>query len=162
MSKTWKWIIGIVIGLVVICVIAGLAFIAFGAMQRPELVMSNRLPRMWDGGRLNPRNDIPWNNMPMRPNMWMRGFLPFGGLLRGMFCLGFLVLIGLGVAALIGVFTQSRKPAAAVATPTPAAPVAEQAPATIPAGSCPNCQRPVEEGWNHCPYCGTSLTALEQ
>jgi hypothetical protein len=158
MSKTWKWIIGILIGLLVVCVIAGLAFTIFGSLRGGAWVMGTHMPRYWDGGRLNPRNDIPWNNMPMRPNLWMRGFLPFGGLLRGLFCLGFLFLLGVGVAALIAAFTRSRKPAAAVVQPAPAA---EKAQAAIPARNCPNCDRPVEDGWSHCPYCGTTLTPPE-
>jgi hypothetical protein len=160
MSKTWKWIIGILIGLVVLCVVAGLAFMVFGSIRGGAWVMGTHMPRYWGGGRLNPRNDIPWEHMPMRPNLWMRGFLPFGGLLRGLFCLGFLVLLGLGVATLIVAFTKSRKPAAAIASP--AAPVAEQAQAPIPSRSCPNCQHEVDKDWNHCPFCGTALTSPEQ
>jgi hypothetical protein len=159
MSKTWKWIIGILIGLIVMCVIAALGFIAFGSMHGTSWVMGAHMPRTWDGGRFNPGNETPWDDMPMRPNRLGRGFLPFGGLLRGLFCVGFLFLIGLGVAALIVAITRSRKPVAAMAPPTP---VAEQAQTTIPAKSCPNCQRPVDEGWSHCPYCGTTLTPPEQ
>jgi hypothetical protein len=159
MSKTWKWIIGILIGLVVLCVIAGLALMVFGSIRGGTLVGSH-MPRYWDGGRLNPRNEVPWDNMPMRPNLWMRGFLPFGGLLRGLFCLGFLALLGLGVAALVAAFTKSRKPAAAIASP--AAPVAEQTQTPIPARSCPNCHNVVDNDWNHCPFCGTALKSPEQ
>ena len=158
MSKTMKWIIGIIVALVVVCGIAALGFLIFSPMRGTAWVMGAHMPRTWDGGRFNPGNDMPWDDMPMRPNRWMPGILPFGGLVRGLFGLGFLFLIGLGVVALVIALMRSRKPAAAVASPGPSTPLAEQAQVAIPARSCPNCQHTVEEGWSHCPYCGTALT----
>ncbi len=160
MSKTWKWLIGIFIGLLLVCVIAGLAFMVFGSLRGTGWMMGAQLPHAWDGGRLNPRNDIPWNLVPMRPNLWMHGFMPFGGLLRVLFCLGFLALLGLGVAALVAAFTQSRKPATATASPVH--PVNEPDRVTTPARACPNCQHEVNPDWSHCPYCGSALTPPEQ
>jgi hypothetical protein len=161
MSKTAKWIIGIFIGLVVLCAVVALGFLALSPMRGTALVIGGHMPRLWEGGRPNPGNDMPWDNMPMRPNRVLRGFLPFGGLFRGLFCLGFLFLIGLGIAALVLAITQTRKSPAAVAAPAAAAPPAQAAQAAIPAPTCPNCQRPVDEGWSHCPYCGTALTTPE-
>ena len=158
MSKTTKWIIGIFVGLVVVCVVAALGLLAFSPMHGSAWVMGVHPPRYWDGGRFNPGNVMPWDDMPMRPHRWGRGFLPFGGLFRGLFCLGFLLLIGLGVAALILAITQSRKPAAAIATPAAPTPLVEQTQEAIPARSCPSCQKPIDDGWSHCPYCGTTLT----
>jgi hypothetical protein len=102
--------------------------------------------------------------MPMRPNRWMpfgllRGFFPFGGFFGGLLCLGFLVLIVLGVAALVASLTRSQKPAAAIASEAPSTPPAEQAEMAAPSRLCPNCQRPVHDDWSHCPYCGTALAS---
>ena len=161
MSRTWKWIIGIIIGLVVVCAVAALGFWAFGSMHGSTWTLGGHMPRYWEGGRLNRGYMMPWNNMPMRPYGFGRGYLPFGGFFRGLIGLGFLFLIGLGVAALVLAITRSRKPAAAIVAPATSTPPAEQAQAAIPARSCPNCQRPVDEGWSHCPYCGTALTPPE-
>ena len=158
MSKTMKWIIGILVVLVMVCAVVALGFLAFSPMHGTTWMPGGHMPRYWDGGRFNPRSDMPWDDLPMGPNSWARGLLPFGGLVRGLFCLGFLFLIGLGVVALVLAITQSRKPAAAIASPAKSTPLAEQAQAAIPARSCPNCQHPVDDGWTHCPYCGTALT----
>jgi len=73
------------------------------------------------------------------------GFAPFGWigmLLMGVFPLGLLVLVVLGIVWLVR----------AVSRPTSQSPVA-------PAKTCPNCARPVQADWRNCPYCGTASGA---
>ena len=95
MNKTWKWIIGIALGLVIL---AGIGFVAasyfgfghmayYGHPMMDDYGFSNRVPR---GGYQNFR----------QPMMGGRGFYPFGGLfflgglLRLIFPLVVLVLVG--------------------------------------------------------------------
>jgi len=98
MSKTWKWIIGIVVGLVIL---AGIGFVAasyfgfghmtyYGHPMMDDFGYGNRVPR---GGYQNFR----------QPMMGGRGFYPLGGL----FFLGGLLrlIIPLAVLALVGYFS---------------------------------------------------------
>lgn len=94
MSKTWKWILGIVIGLVVL---AGVGFVAanyfgFGHMAYYGRTAYFNHPMMDDHG---------FGTRDFRqPMMGGRGFYPFGGffflggLLRLIFPLGILALVG--------------------------------------------------------------------
>jgi len=73
------------------------------------------------------------------------GLAPFGWigmLLMWVFPLGVLVLALLGIVWLVN----------AVSRPKSQPPVA-------PAKTCPNCARPVQADWRHCPHCGTALGA---
>jgi hypothetical protein len=106
MSKTWKWIIGIVIGLVIL---AGVGFVAayyfgFGHMAFFGRTAYSGHPMMGEYGFGNraPLNGYRNDRMPM---MGGRGFFffPFGGL----FFLGGLLrlIIPLGVLVLVGYFS---------------------------------------------------------
>jgi hypothetical protein len=71
---------------------------------------------------------------------WGHGFWPFG---IGMFFmwlipLGFIVLVGLGIAWLVKAVSGGNAPA-------------------VPAQSCPSCGRAVQPDWKNCPYCAASL-----
>lgn len=148
MSRTAKWIIGILLGL-----------IALAAIVLAGLWLFN-----WWGGGLGmsvSRRFLPFDGreMPFRGMRPYQGIVPFGGariiglLAGGLICLGFVALLVIGVIALVrGVSRQSRSAVAPVSTPPPA-PAATQ--------PCPNCGRPVQEDWSHCPYCGEDLTAPE-
>ena len=163
MSKTWKWIIGILVGLVLLCGVVSIGFMVFGRINESAWGLGAHAPRVWEGERLFPRNDSPWDDMPMHPNRFfpgrmMPGFLPFGGFFGGLFCLGFLLLILLGIVALVLSLTRTRNQVAAVASEAPPAPIAEGVAMATPARACSNCQRPLNDDWSHCPYCGTALT----
>ena len=72
------------------------------------------------------------------------GFAPFGWigmLLMGLFPLGFLVLLALGIVWLVKTVGQAGSGQQPVA----------------PARACPNCHRPAQSDWRNCPYCGTAL-----
>jgi len=100
MSKTWKWILGIVLGLVIL---VGLGFVVasffgYGHMSfwgRPAYYGH---PMMDDYGFYN-RGPMDGFRDFHRPMMGGRGFLPFGGffllggLLRLIFPLGVLALV---------------------------------------------------------------------
>ena len=146
-SRTAKWIIGILLSLVVLAVV----------------VLGGLWLLNWFGqgyGMMGPRGMMPFfdgRQMPfdgMRP---YRGIFPFGGfrilglLAGGLACLGFLVLLVAGVIALA---RGTGRPSQPAVTPTSIAP---QSPAATE--TCPNCGRPVQADWSHCPYCGEDLTA---
>lgn len=156
MSKTMRWIVGIAAGLVVVCVVVAIGFLVFNRINGPVWAF---------GGRVAPRNVIPWDDMPIRPR-WLPGgmsryFFPFGSFFGGLVGLGFLFLIVLGIVALVLSLTGSRKPAAPIVSQEPSAAYPEQSDMTTPARPCPNCQRSVNEDWSYCPYCGTALTPPE-
>ncbi len=163
MSKTAKWIVGILVGLILVCGVVSAGFLTYSRFNGLAWVTAARAPRVLEGGRLLPRDIRPWDDMPMRPNRlapfgFTRGIFPFRGLFGGLICLGFLFLIVLGIAALVASLSRSQKPAAAIATEAVSAPTSMQEETATPARACPNCQRPVSNDWSHCPYCGTALT----
>ena len=56
-----------------------------------------------------------------------------------------LLLLGLGIAAVIWLVQQVTRSGGPSASVTPST-------------RCPQCGRPVQPDWRHCPYCGASLT----
>lgn len=159
-----KWIVGIAFGLLLLCVLVLVVYVVFSQINLPARGVA--ILRDWDGGRLYHRDMTPWDDMPMRPDRFMpfamtRGFFPFGGLIGGLFCLGLLSLILLGIVALVVTLTRSRTPPAASPAPVQPATPGDGEEVATPARACPNCQRPVMEDWSHCPYCGTALAPPE-
>jgi hypothetical protein len=148
MKKTWKWIIGIVVGLIVLALIAGAVLMVLGRFQgyRAEARNGVREPgeyalgpgRMPFGGYGGHMQGFGM----MRSGMMRSGMMPFGGIFGGLFSLGVLTLIVLGIVWLVKSL-RSPRPVEAV----PAAPVVMVHP-------CPKCGRPVQEDWNNCPSCG--------
>jgi len=146
MKKIWKWVIGIVLGLVVLALLVGLGFaIHAGAGRFGE--------RAWGGSDREGRGFgmMPYGGMHrefgLMPYGGMhRGFgmMPFGGFFGGLISLGALALIVLGIIWLV---RRLRTPVA------PAAPIVPAAPAL----ACRNCGNPVESGWRNCPHCGKKL-----
>ena len=167
MKTVWKWVIGVLAVLVIAAVLVGGAF-----LLRSHFVNITGSARLSEPGQMP---GYGWNQRGrpedypgmMRPfgndgrggrGMYlygpgMMGFgrrMPFGGLIGGLFCLGILALIVLGIVWLVG---RLRKPVA-VAAPislgepvVPAVPVAAVHP-------CSRCGEPVQEDWKHCPNCG--------
>ena len=98
------------------------------------------------------------------PGMYMRGrgmmgfggFHIVGGIIRGLFTLGILALVVLGIIWLVSYVRRPRTYAAAV---VPASPVSSVAPAAAPVAThpCPQCGELVQDNWKHCPNCGTTL-----
>ncbi len=144
MRKVWKWIIGIILGLIVLAVLVGVGFALRGGfhMARSGLGYGfyERGPQMMPYG--------PFHG----PGM-MRGFgvFPFGGILGGLIFLAFAVLIVLGI---IGLVRYLRAPKAVTGTAVPA-PTAGMQPAEM--ATCKNCGKPVQSDWKNCPYCGEKI-----
>ena len=142
MKKVWKWVIGIAVGLVIIAALVGAGILIrnnFHALRTEpvERAFSRDIPRLMPFGGFNPHMQGP---MTVR-----RGFNVFGGFIRGLFSLGFLALIVLGIIWFIKSL-RTPKPVAAVAGPQPAA--------TNP---CKKCGNPLQAEWKHCPNCGKKV-----
>jgi zinc-ribbon domain len=171
MNKTLKWILGIVIGLVVIAILAGVAFMVFehwgGGFRMVETSRvqpwgyERQMPNRALPDGKTPNGEMPYRGMPMHPyeGFPMARYRPLGGLgviIGSLLCLGVFALIVLGIIALVRAIT--RRPHSAEIAP-PAAPVTAPvsiSPDTTPTHPCPNCDRPVQDDWTHCPYCGTA------
>jgi hypothetical protein len=168
MKKVWKWVIGIVVVLVVAAALVGGAFllrnhfanvVSITRVNRPgEQVPGNgngkRVPGPFPGMR--PFGNNGWGGHGMY--MWGPGMMGFGrrsifgGLIGGIFSLGVLALIVLGIVWLVSSLRKPKTITAPVAAPVEqVAPVVQASAATHP---CPRCSEPVQEGWKHCPNCG--------
>jgi hypothetical protein len=140
MKKVWKWIIGIFLGLVVLAVLLGVGLLMRGNFHAYRV-------EAFDGRGYGFRSPgmMPYGGYGyhMRaPGMMGYGIMPWGGLIGGLFSLGFLVLLVLGIVWLI---RGLRKPApAAVAVEMPAATV----------NACKKCGRTLQDEWKVCPHCG--------
>lgn len=163
MKPVWKWIIGIVVGLIVVAALVGAAFLVHGYLMSGHVVAAIRLPapNTGQGSQGNqprgfgmPGNRVPNYRMPGNgtPYYGMPGFgwhrhgmmgfgpmMPFGGMIFGLFCLGLLALLVIGIVWLV------RRPRAVQPV---AAPVLS---------ACPKCGKPVQADWNNCAYCGKKL-----
>jgi hypothetical protein len=178
MKKVWKWVIGIAIVLVVAAALVGGAFLMRShfvnavAVARPglqvpgngKLPFNQVQPGLRGRGMMRFGNDGWGGGGRVMHGPGMMGFgrgMPFGGFFRGLFCLGFLALVVLGIIWLV---RRLRKPAAVVVAPVApagdvapvAAPVAQVAPVAPLAAvhPCAKCGEPVQDGWKHCPNCG--------
>lgn len=130
MNKTWKWILGIVLVLVVLAAVIILPIVfhnvfGWGDFQRAGFDRDFRMPMMGGGG-----------------------FSHFGGgfMMIGMGLRFFLPLVVIGLLG-YGAYRLGKRNATPV---LPAAPVA-------PAQTCPKCGQVVQAGWNNCASCGKKL-----
>jgi hypothetical protein len=171
MRPVWKWLLGIIIVVILLCGVAAGGAFAFYRLGGVPWIMNARAARPSFGGQVLPPFQMPLRpngRLPMMPYGRMYGYrfgglFPLGFFVRPLFCLGFLALLAL--IALVVLLSQRRPPAPAPAA-VAAAPVgstaveptaaATEAPAAA-ARSCPSCGRAVNEDWSHCPYCGSPL-----
>ncbi len=135
MKMIWKWIIGIALGLVVVAVLAGAAFMFRTGFRGCGI-------QGWGGSGWNERGRdmMPFGDWQVRvPGMVGFGGMmsPFRGLLSGLILLGVMVLIVLGIIWLVRTLYH----------PHPA----------LTDHACLKCNQPLQPGWNNCPYCGTRL-----
>jgi uncharacterized membrane protein len=173
MKKVLKWILGILIGLVVIAVVLGAGYLVvrrFGGVSwRIESRLAQRgnvdrsapsqaLPRQRTPGQMMPWQNTPRNFGPNQMPMYYNGgigYRPFGGLMLigslvgGVFKLALLGLVIFLAVTLALWQKQFKQPAAASAMPA--------ATAVQAALNCPHCAREIQADWKHCPYCGNSL-----
>lgn len=139
MKKVWKWIIGIAVALVVLAVIAGVAWMFI----RPHMLGTAVWYRLGDRAR-EPWMMMPYGHSYLRGSSWM---FPFGGIFGGLFGLGILTLVVLGI-----IWLARRVSAPQPSPAAPQTPVAAAAQAT-----CKRCGKPVEAEWVACPHCGKKL-----
>ncbi|HVN53021.1 MAG TPA: zinc ribbon domain-containing protein [Anaerolineaceae bacterium] len=150
MKPVWKWVIGIVIGLIVVAALVGGAILLRNyllfrhvAVQVQKLQPGQQMPPF---GNRNCR--VPGFGMREYgiPGFGMRrfggrgfgmmgwGLMPFGGILGGLFSLGLLALLVLGIVWLVRSLRTPKQ-------------VVEMHP-------CSNCGEPVQTDWRYCPSCG--------
>jgi hypothetical protein len=155
MSKTWKWIIGILIGILVLAVIVA---IPFGMHQLAGTYTQQFPARGFERGfdqNLGPgmmgrgADNFYWHHSMMYQNPGFVGPMMYGS---GFFFLGIfrllipLAVVGLAIYGVVALFR--RKPSPVVA--------AEAAP-VIPTRTCASCGKPAQDDWKNCPYCGSVL-----
>jgi hypothetical protein len=142
MKKAWKWVIGIVVGLVIVAALVGAAFLVrshFVVNQVARLeATSLRIQR--PGMMLFRNGEGGGRGWTMHgPGMMAYGRRrPFGGLIGGLFSLGLLALVVLGIVWLVRRLTVPKTPPAPLLT-------------------CRHCSKPIQAGWIACPYCGKKL-----
>ena len=161
MRKVWKWIIGIIIVLVVVAALVGGAFLLRSQFNGVHVVQLNRPGVQVPGNdrtpfRNNGQGQPGWPGMmpfggrgyPMRgPGMMGFGrMMPFAGMLGGLFCLGFLALVILGIVWLVRGRSNPKPVEAAVVAPSMVS--------AVPTHTCKKCGEPVQDGLNYCPNCG--------
>jgi uncharacterized membrane protein len=130
MSKTLRWILFVLLGLVALAVVAGVFFAVFGSYRYGM----------------------------MRPGIWMGdhmrfGYSPIGWIFGGLLCLGIIMLVVIGIVALATALVRGNRPAQ-VTQPSQATPPSEITTSERP---CQNCGRMTREDWKTCPYCGNPL-----
>ncbi|HSF83729.1 MAG TPA: zinc ribbon domain-containing protein [Anaerolineales bacterium] len=146
MKTSTKWIIGIVLGLIVLAIIVTIGYVAFNRWGGPVWVMRSPGIHPWEGGRGMPMQ--PFRGIP---NQRFIGFFPLRLIGGGLIFTGVLALIVLGIIALA---RSLGKPQSGGLT---AAPTTVTATTQDSEHECPNCKRMVQDDWLHCPYCGTNL-----
>jgi hypothetical protein len=151
MKKVWKWVIGIVLGLVILAVLVGVGFLIWGNMHVYRGVAQLDRGFSQRGPEMMPYGGFGYH---MRgPGMVGYGLIPFGGFFSGLFFLGFLVLVVLGIIWLVG-RARTPKPVATTAAGPSATP--EPMPAAT-LNPCKKCGRPLQTDWSVCPYCGKKV-----
>jgi hypothetical protein len=146
MKKVLKWILYILLGLVALSVVAGVVVMVFGGLRY--------------GGMMGPSTRYFGPDVRM---MGPRGYYFHGGLpiFGALLCLGFLLLVIVGIVAFVNALVNRNKPSqiaplapAATSPAQIAVPVAET---TAPEHTCSNCGKPAQADWKTCPYCGNPL-----
>jgi hypothetical protein len=151
MNKVWKWVIGIVIGLVVLAVLVGVGFLVWGNMHIYRGVAQLNRGFEQRGPGMMPSGGYGYHLRG--PGMMGYGMIPFGGIFGGLLMLGFLVLVVLGIIWLVG-RNRMQNPTAS----TSAVPAATSEPMPAPAlAPCKKCGRPLQGDWSVCPYCGKKV-----
>ena len=147
MSKVFKWILYILLGLVILGLVTGVVLAGFGAL------------RGFGYGMVRPGLQM------MEPNIRMMGAYqyhnPTGVIFGGLLCLGVILLVVVGIVGLVYALTHRNRPVqnppATQVTAPPAEVVAPTVEVVTPTHICANCGKPAQEEWNTCPYCGNPL-----
>jgi zinc-ribbon domain len=151
MKKAWKWVIGVVVVLIILAVLVGLGFVIRNNMHiiRGQAQIYRGYPER--GPEMMPYGGFGYH---MRgPFMMGNRWSPFGGFIRGLFMLGFLVLVVLGIIWLAGRGRTQNPVAATAAMPAGTLPAVPEE-ITTP---CKKCGRSLQAEWKVCPYCGKKV-----
>jgi hypothetical protein len=146
MKKVWKWIIGILLGLVVLAVLLCVGFLrrsnyhVYRLEAQGSRGFFERGPGMMSYGGFEHMRS---------PGMMGHGMLPFGGFFGGLLSLGFLTLVVLGIVWLV----RSLRTPKLVDIPA-IIPAAQ--PAAI-VNACKKCGNPLQDEWKVCPHCGRKV-----
>src|SRR5512136_2998621 len=104
MSKTWKWIIGIVVGLLVIAALVCVPLFMHGRL----LGTSFDGRGIWQGDGVVPFGGRGWHMRGPGMMGYYGGMMSFGGLFMGLIQLGFLALVVLGIVWLVRTLRQPK------------------------------------------------------
>jgi hypothetical protein len=129
MTRTIKWILVVLLGVIVLAIIAGLVFAFLGAARYGVV-----------GPGIRTVQPFQYHQMI--------GYRGLGAIFGGLLALGVFILVIIGIVALVSALFRNNRPAQITPPSQPPAPVR----------TCPNCGKPAQEDWKTCPYCGTSLT----
>jgi uncharacterized membrane protein YfcA len=158
MKKVWKWILGIVLGLIVLAVLVGAAFMLRGNFH--ALRGQPFEPRGFSqrGPGMMPFGGYGYDHM-RGPGMMSYGYRmnPLGGFIGGLFSLGFLALIVLGIIWLVRSLRMPKQvvvPTSASAVTPVETPVEMAASVTNP---CKRCGQRLQDDWKVCPHCGKKV-----
>jgi hypothetical protein len=151
MKKVWKWVIGIVIGLIVLAVLVGVGFLVWGNLHVYRGVAQLNRGFSQRGPGMMPYGGFGYQLRG--PGMMGYRMIPFGGFFGGLLMLGFLVLIVLGIIWLVGRARTSTPIQSTAAVP---AVNSEPIPAAV-LNPCKKCGRPLQADWTVCPYCGKKV-----
>jgi hypothetical protein len=151
MKKLWKWVIGIVLGLVVLAVLVGVGFLVWGNMHVYRGVAQFNRGFSQHGPGMMPYGGFGYEFRG--PGMMGYRMNPFGGLIGGLFVLGFLALVVLGIIWLV---TRISSPKRVTTISSTAAATSEpmQVAGLTP---CKKCGRSLQADWSVCPYCGKKV-----
>jgi hypothetical protein len=159
MKKAWKWIIGIVLGLIVIAILVGVGFMFRGGFNVNRVALQDSRRFSEGGPEMMPNGGYGFH---MRgPGMMgyglEYGIMPFGGIIGGLFGLGFLALVVLGIIWLVRTLSKPKVVDAPAVIP---AVIPAEMPAPMPVATvnpCKKCGRPLQDEWKVCPYCGKKV-----
>ncbi len=158
MKKGWKWIIGIVLGLVILAVLMGVGLMLRGNFNgyRAEAFDSRgnsergsgMMPYGGFGSHMRGSGMMPYGGFDSQMRefgMMGRGFMPFGGFVGGLVCLGFVALVVLGIIWLVRSLRTPKSVETSAAIPA------------VVVNPCKRCGNPLQDGWNNCPNCGKKV-----
>jgi uncharacterized membrane protein len=149
MKKVWKWIIGIVIGLVILSVLVGGVLLVRSGFHAGRVHMGFQRGWSQPGPELNPYGGFGFNRHG--PGMMSGyGMMPFGGLFGILISLGFLTFVVLGIVWLVEYIRRPK-----TATGTTSLPASSEPAVTMT--NCKKCGRQIQADWNNCPYCGKKV-----
>jgi len=181
MKPVWKWIIGIVVGLIVLALLVGAAFLVHGRLISGRIFAANPIPapnsgrilpgkptlpgpgtgQVLPGNRMRrfgvPGNGTPYHGMPGygMPYSGMRGY---GWHSHGMMGFGPMMFFIPFAGLLFGLGWLGWLVLLVVGIVWLVRRPGGRQPAAAPVlSACPRCANPVQAGWNNCPNCGKKL-----